>query len=155
MAGPGQTMTVSRATKTNQTYRFGRFSAWPLGLSVFILINAAAFFQQGQVRLALVVAALIPFLVWLRLRIRLTPSHLEIRNLFRTTSFPLDNPQTSLWVTDGALWASTVGIPPVRAWGADGNRESRNESAAEKQDELCSVLLRRTFQRGGASLEFD
>ncbi len=138
-----------------QTYRFGRFSAWPLGLSIFLLINAASFLRQSDFRLAAIVFAIPLLVVWLRLRVRLTPTSLEVRNLFSTTSLNLDDPNSHIRVQDGAFYVvHRDGTNPVRAWGVDGSPTSRNEGAAEKMEELCSTLLRRTFRRGGATIEF-
>lgn len=143
-----------RRQSSDTTYRFGRFSAWPLGLFVFLLINAAAFVDGANFQLAVVALAVVPLLVWFRLRLRLTATHLEIRNLWRTSTFDLGNPEVRIWVTNGALRATTGGAGLVRGWGADGHPKSRNEGAVERLNELCFSLLQRTFQRDGATLEF-
>ena len=151
---PRQTGCVSRSGSDNKTFRFGRFSAWPLGLCVFLLINAAAFFDDTTVRGLIVAPAVLLFLVWFRLRVRVTPTHLEVRNLLSQTRLALDDPDSKIWVDNGALWVSIGAEKPVRAWGADGNKKSRNESAPEKLEALCTILLHRTFRRDGASLDF-
>ncbi len=145
---------MSRSGSDNKTFRFGRFSAWPLGLCVFLLINAAAFFDDTTVRVLIVVPAVLLLLVWIRLRVRITPTHLEVRNLLSQTRVPLDDPSSKIWVDEGALWVSAGAGNPVRAWGTDGNTKSRNESAPEKLEALCTILLHRTFRRDGATLDF-
>lgn len=137
-----------------RTYRFGRFSAWPLGLSAFLIINAAAFARGAPIRLAVCAAAVPFFLAWLRLRVRLDANELTIRNLVRTSRFDLTDTNTKIWVDNGGLWASNP-AGTTRAWGADGHPKSRNESAVEKLEDLCFALLQRTFRRGGASFKFD
>lgn len=139
----------------SQTYRFGRFSSSTLGLAAFITANAAAFARGADQRLIVLACAVPPFLVWLRLRVRLTKTHLIIRNLFSSSSFDLDNPETRVWVEDGALRASTNGGPATRAWGTDGNKNSRNENGVEKLEAFCFTLLQRTFERDGAVLELE
>ena len=145
---------MRRSPDAPKTYRFGRFSAWPLGLSVFLLINAASFIHQTGPRLVAVGLAIPLFLVWLRLRVRLTPTSLEIRNLVSSTILDLGDPNAHIHVRNGAFFVYLDGEEPIRAWGIDGNQKSRNEGAAEKMEELCSALLRRTFRRGGATIEF-
>lgn len=139
----------------SKTYRFGRFSSSTLGLAAFIAANAAAFARGADQRIIVLACAAPPFLVWLRLRVRLTKTHLVIRNLFSSASFALDSPETRIWVTSGALYASTNGGAAMRAWGSDGNKKSRNESGVEKLEALCFTLLQRTFERDGAVLDLE